>query len=76
MVHTQNVESYLNRVKGKFKCMKGVHEEMMSSYLDRFMTFYLVNFKLSFEKANTDPRVAPSASCYSMDLVPLIYVIF
>ena len=36
-IHTQNVESYWNRVKGKFKCMKGVHEKMMSSYLDEFM---------------------------------------
>ena len=36
-VHTQNVESYWNRVKGKFKRMKGVHEEMLSSYLDEFM---------------------------------------
>ena len=36
-VHTQNVESYWNRVKGKFKRMKGVHEDMISSYLDEFM---------------------------------------
>ena len=36
-VHTQNVESYWNRVKGKFKRMKGVHEDMLSSYLDEFM---------------------------------------
>ena len=36
-IHTQNVESYWNRVKGKFKRMKGVHEEMMSSHLDEFM---------------------------------------
>ena len=36
-VHTQNVESYWNRVKGKFKHMKGVHEDMISSYLDEFM---------------------------------------
>ena len=36
-IHTQNVESYWNRVKGKFKRMKGVHEEMMSSYLDEFI---------------------------------------
>ena len=36
-IHTQNVKSYWNRVKGKFKRMKGVHEEMMSSYLDEFM---------------------------------------
>ena len=35
--HTQNVESYWNRVKGKFKRMKGVHEDMLSSYLDEFM---------------------------------------
>ena len=33
-VHTQNVESYWNRVKTKFKRMKGVHETMLSSYLD------------------------------------------
>ena len=36
-VHTQNVESYWNRVKTKFKRMKGVHEQMLSSYLDEFM---------------------------------------
>ena len=36
-VHTQNVESYWNRMKGKFKRMKGVHEEMLLSYLDEFM---------------------------------------
>ena len=36
-VHTQNVESYWNRVKGKFKRMKGVHESMLNSYLDEFM---------------------------------------
>jgi len=35
--HTQNVESYWNRVKTKFKRMKGVHEGMLSSYLDEFM---------------------------------------
>ena len=36
-VHTQNVESYWNRVRGKFKRMKGVHEDMLPSYLDEFM---------------------------------------
>jgi len=36
-VHTQNAESYWNRVKTKFKRMKGVHELMLSSYLDEFM---------------------------------------
>jgi transposase-like protein len=36
-VHTQNIESYWNRVKTKFKRMKGVHEEMLSSYMDEFM---------------------------------------
>ena len=36
-VHTQNIESYWNRVKTKFKRMKGVHEQMLSSYLDEFM---------------------------------------
>ena len=36
-VHTQNIESYWNRVKGKFKRMKGVHATMLLSYLDEFM---------------------------------------
>ena len=36
-VHTQNIESYWNRVKTTFKRMKGVHESMLSSYLDEFM---------------------------------------
>ena len=36
-VHTQNIESYWNRVKTKFKRMKGVHETMLDSYLDEFM---------------------------------------
>ena len=35
--HTQNIESYWNRVKTKFKRMKGVHEDMLTSYLDEFM---------------------------------------
>ena len=36
-VHTQNVDSYWNRVKTKFKRMKGVQESMLPSYLDEFM---------------------------------------
>ena len=36
-VHTQSIESYWNRVKTKFKRMKGVQCTMMSSYLDEFM---------------------------------------
>jgi transposase-like protein len=35
--HTQHVESYWNRVKTKFKRMKGCHEEKLTSYLDEFM---------------------------------------
>ena len=36
-VHTQNIESYWNRVKKKFKTMKGVHSHQLPSYLDEFM---------------------------------------
>lgn len=36
-VHTQNVESYWNRAKMKIKRMKGVHDQMLTSYLDEFM---------------------------------------
>ena len=35
--HTQNVESYWNRVKQKFKRMKGCHGHQLPSYLDDFM---------------------------------------
>ena len=34
---TQNIESYWNRVKTKFKRMKGVHADMVTSYIDEFM---------------------------------------
>ena len=36
-VHTQHVESYWNRVKIKFKRMRGVQDTMLSSYLDEYM---------------------------------------
>ena len=36
-VHTQNVESYWNRVKIKLKRMRGCHEHQLASYLDEFM---------------------------------------
>ena len=35
--HTQNIESYWNRVKQKFKNMKGCHGHQLPSYLDEFM---------------------------------------
>ena len=35
--HTQNIESYWNRVKGKLKRMKGCHAHQLPSYLDEFM---------------------------------------
>ena len=36
-VHTQHIESYWNRVKLRFKCMKGVDTRQLPSYLDEFM---------------------------------------
>ena len=36
-VHTQNVESYWNRVKRRFKTMMGVSSDQLPSYLDEFM---------------------------------------
>lgn len=36
-VHTQNVESYWNRVKIKLKKMKGCHADHLPGYLDEFM---------------------------------------
>ena len=35
--HTQNIESYWNRVKTKLKRMKECHEHQLYSYLDEFM---------------------------------------
>ena len=36
-VHTQNVESYCNRVKIKLRRMRGCHAHQLASYLDEFM---------------------------------------
>ena len=36
-VHTNNIESYWNRVKIKFKNMKGVSKTTLASHLDEFM---------------------------------------
>ena len=36
-VHTQNVESYWNRVKIKLKRMKGCHTDKIPEYLDEFV---------------------------------------
>ena len=36
-VHTQNVESYWNRVKAKLKRLIGCHGEQLPSYLDESM---------------------------------------
>ncbi len=35
-VHTQNIESYWNRVKTKLKRMRGCHGKEIDSYLDEF----------------------------------------
>ena len=35
--HTQNIESYWDRVKRRFKYMKGCHATELPSYLDEFM---------------------------------------
>lgn len=35
--HTQNIESYWNRVKVKLKHMKGCHAHQLTGYLDEFM---------------------------------------
>ena len=35
--HTQNIESYWQRVKGKLKRMKSCHAHQLASYLDEFM---------------------------------------
>ena len=36
-VHTQNVESYWNRVEIKLKRLRGCHENQLPSYLDEYM---------------------------------------
>ena len=35
--HTQNIESYWNKRKIRFKAMKGCHANMLPSYIDEFM---------------------------------------
>ena len=36
-IHTENIESYWERVKTKIKRMKGCHAHQIPSYLDEFM---------------------------------------
>ena len=36
-VDPQHIERYWNRVKTKFKRMKGIRKEMLNSYMDEFM---------------------------------------
>ena len=36
-VHTNNIESYWARSKAKIKRMKGIHRELLTSYLDEFI---------------------------------------
>ena len=36
-IHTQNIESYWNRAKIRFKNMRGVSEDQLPTYLDEFM---------------------------------------
>ena len=36
-VHTQNIESYWQRVKDRFKSMRGVSSEQLPGYLDEYM---------------------------------------
>ena len=36
-VHTKHIESYWNRVKLKFKRMRGVDSDQLPSYIDEFM---------------------------------------
>ena len=38
-VHTQNVESYWNRIKIKLKRMRGCHEQQLARYLDEFIMY-------------------------------------
>ena len=42
-VHTQNVESYWNRIKIKLKKMRGCHEHQLASYLDEYMYLSLIH---------------------------------
>ena len=53
-VHTQHIESYWNRVKLRFKCMKGVDTRQLPSYLDEFM---------SRERYGQDPTTLLDNTC-------------
>ncbi len=54
--HTQNVESYWNRVKIKLKRMRGCHKDELSSYLDEFMwkERYGTTHKVAFDNIMRD----------------------
>jgi len=58
-VHTNNIESYWNRVKIKLKRMRGCHRHQLPSYLDEFMWF---------ERHGKTPRQAFNNICRDIAL--------
>ena len=53
-VHTNNIESYWNRVKRKIKHMKGCHRHQLPSYLDELMWMEQWGGSNAFDNICTD----------------------
>ena len=84
--HTQNIESYWNRVKIKLKRMRGCHEHQLTSYLDEFMyrerygqtarqLFEAIIRDIANQYPVTEPSEtsAPSTSSFFSELQPVLF---
>ena len=60
--HTPNIESYWNRIKTKFKRMKGCHANQLPSYLDEFMwrERHGATGRVAFQNIMGDSNAIPS----------------
>ena len=77
-VHTQHAKSYWSRVKTKFKWMKGVHENMLPSYLDAFMWWErhgsTASTALSILLSSTLFRIPRRTICWSISPTVFAFV--
>ena len=69
-VHTQNVESYWNRIKIKLKRVRGCHEQQLASYLDEFM--YRERHGRTARQC-FDSIISDIATQYPVSLVPSLF---
>ena len=68
-MHTQNIESYWNRSKTKVKRMKGCHQQMLPSHLDKFM-WREKHGRTASQALNSIIRHCGSVPCLIIPMLP------